>query len=220
MDMKFAEWHWRIPYDPAEKEKYAANDRTGLLYKVRWNPAPISDARELKQKSVRPGEGYFRKALGGRASHGEFPVVFVREYFRWLGYTVWASEPRLVHPSTRVPEGYVLLSYPGARNQQHRHHHAYDRMARIFGFELLKTLNEQADKAKISLKGNRGGGDPDLFVFKGDGKKERFFVEVKENDPLLPVQKLCFPLIEKNLQCAVRICRICPIQPMAIYQPE
>jgi hypothetical protein len=199
-----------IPYDPIEKKLYALGEPSCRYYQIRWNPLPINAASKLKISSARPGPDYWKHFLGGRASHGEFPVVFVREYFRWLGYTVLASEPRLARPNTNPPEpeGYVLLSYPGARDPKHCHHHNYQRMADIFGEAKIEKLNETADKKIIQLKRNRGGGDPDLFVFKGDGKKECFFVEVKEADNLLDVQKLCFSLIEKHLECEVKICRI------------
>ena len=58
--------------------------------------------------------------------------------------------------------------------------------------------------------GNRGGGDPDLFVYKGDGKRTRFFVEVKHKDELQINQIVVFPLIEKILRCPVKLVRIYP----------
>jgi hypothetical protein len=44
--------------------------------------------------------------------------------------------------------------------------------------ERVARLNLKADRAKRQMnqgQGTRGGGDPDLFMFKG---RERFFVEV------------------------------------------
>jgi hypothetical protein len=52
------------------------------------------------------------------------------------------------------------------------------------------------------------GGDPDLFVYKGDGRRVRFFVEVKHNDKLNTNQEVVFPLIEKLLGCPVKLVRI------------
>jgi len=117
--------------------------------------------------------------------------VVVREDYRRLGYTVLASEPRLPNG-----EGFILLSYPGYRK---RRDPAYTQMAKLLGTELLALddLNQIADKAKIEATGNRGGGDPDLFVYKPDGS-ERFFVEAKYKDKLNSKQLVTFPIIEEH----------------------
>jgi hypothetical protein len=126
--------------------------------------------------------------------------VVVREHYRKLGYTVLASEPRLAEG-----QGFILLSYPGYRKRRHR---AYTQMAALLDTALvaLDALNEIADKAKIAATDNRGGGDPDLFVFKPDGG-ERFFVEVKWKDQLTSKQKATFPIIRKH-GLEVKVARI------------
>jgi hypothetical protein len=53
-------------------------------------------------------------------------------------------------------------------------------------------------------------------VYKGAGKTERFFVEVKEKEPLRDVQKLCFRLIEDKLGCDVKICRVYPEECLSV----
>jgi len=76
----------------------------------------------------------------------------------------------------------------------------------------MNEFNDAAEKAKLRKKhsGNRGGGDPDLFAYKGDGRRVRFFVEAKHNDQLITNQKVVFPLIEKLLGCPVKVVRIYP----------
>lgn len=113
----------------------------------------------------------------GRGRHGEFPLVVVREHFRKLGYSVLASEPRLP-----VDEGFILVSYPGKRRKRDP---AYLRMEAIFGERELAELNELADAAKLKKTGNTAGGDPDLFAFRPEIPKDRFFVEVKHRDQII-----------------------------------
>jgi hypothetical protein len=77
-----------------------------------------------------------------------------------------------------------------------------------FGAPTVARLNVEADRAKLQMhqgKGNRGGGDPDLFVFKG---RERFFVEVKWQDHITEKQRVTFPLIERHCGVKVKIARI------------
>lgn len=76
----------------------------------------------------------------------------------------------------------------------------------------MNEFNKAAEEAKLQSKhnGNRGGGDPDLFVYKRDGQRVRFFVEAKHNDNLTTNQQVVFPLIEKLLGCPVKIVRIYP----------
>ncbi|MCI0347920.1 MAG: VRR-NUC domain-containing protein [Acidobacteriales bacterium] len=144
----------------------------------------------------------------GRArKHGEFALMVARHHFLQMGYTVWVSEPRF--PKC---EGYILTSYPGYREKQAA---PYKRMADMFGLKNLEALNRHADGVKRRLKGNRGGGDPDLFVFKGDGRRSRMFVEVKletsdYNDVPNRTQLAVFPLIESRLPVKVRLARVYP----------
>ena len=143
--------------------------------------------------------------LVGRGKYGEFPLVVVSEHFRSRGYTVWFCEPALekyAHPDF---VGFMLLSYPGRRRTAHP---AYKRMQDVFGKATVERLNAEADRAKLQVdqgNGNRGGGDPDLFVFKG---RERFFVEVKWKDHITEKQRVTFPLIERHCGVRIKIARI------------
>ena len=137
--------------------------------------------------------------LRGRGRHGEFPLVVARSYFRQRGYTVWASEPELPDDT-----GFILVSYPGKRR---RHHPAYVRMQNVFGEARLHDLNAATDDIKRARTGGRGGGDPDLFVFRGN---MQFFVEVKWWDQITMKQAATFPLIEKLCDVEVRVARLTP----------
>jgi hypothetical protein len=165
-----------IPFDSGQFALYRCGDKACIYDSVRW---PLAQ---------------------GRGKWGEFPLVVVREHYRKLSYTVLASEPRLPDG-----QGFVLLSYPGYRK---RRHPAYTQMAKLLGTELvaLDALNRIADKAKIAVTGNRGGGDPDLFVYKPDNS-ERFFVEVKWRDQLTSKQRVTFPIIRKQ-KWEVKVIRI------------
>lgn len=156
-----------ILFDSRQLALYRCGDKACVYHSVRW---------PLKQ---------------GRGKWGEFPLVVAREHYRRLGYTVLASEPRLPNG-----QGFILFSYPGHRKSCHL---AYTKMAKLLGTNLaaLDDLNRIADKAKIDATGNRGGGDPDLFVYKPDGS-ERFFVEVKYKDQLNSKQQVTFPIIRKR----------------------
>ena len=136
----------------------------------------------------------------GRSKHGEFPVVVAAEHFKQLGYTAWAAEPELPDDS-----GYILISYPGKRR---RLHPAYERMRSVFGAATVEKLNEVADAQKRMVTGSAGGGDPDLFVFRGPS---RFFVEVKWRDQVTRKQEVAFPLIEQFCKVPVKIARIVPV---------
>jgi hypothetical protein len=143
--------------------------------------------------------------LVGRGKYGEFPLVVVREHYRRQGHTVWFCEPALEKYADPDFVGFMLLSYPGRRRTAHS---AYKRMQDVFGEATVERLNAEADRAKLQMdqgKGNRGGGDPDLFVFKG---RERFFVEVKWKDHITEKQRVTFPLIERHCGVRVKIARI------------
>lgn len=144
-------------------------------------------------------------SLKGRGRFGEFPLVVVREYFLKRGYKVLYSDS-----SQENPHSFICASYPGLRRQRPVHS-AYRQMIKIFGFGRLEAFNRKAEAAKLRLiKGrNRGGGDPDLFVYRANGKRVRFFVEVKHEDSLLENQKIVFPLMRMYL-CPVRVVRIYP----------
>jgi len=132
--------------------------------------------------------------------------MVIREYFRTRGYQVLFSSS-----GREIPDNFICTSYPGLRRSK-RLHPAYQRMIQIFGFQRLEKFNRYAEAAKLRRKGNgnRGGGDPDLFVYKRDGKRTRFFVEVKHKDELQINQIVVFPLIEKILRCPVKLVRIYP----------
>lgn len=164
-----------VPFDPREERLYRDENPTCVYHGVRW---------PLRR---------------GRGKYGEFPLIVVREHFRTLGYTVWASEPELPDGS-----GFILVSYPGKRRNCDP---AFLRMAEMFGEETVEELNERADRLKQERTKSAGGGDPDLFVFRDS---ERFFVEVKWNDDLTLKQHLTFPLIEKMCDVEIRVARIYP----------
>jgi len=165
-----------IPFDSRQLSLYRCGDKACVYHSVRW---PLKE---------------------GKGKWGEFPLVVVREHYRRLGYTVLASEPRLPDG-----QGFILLSYPGYRK---RRHPAYTQMANLLGTELaaLDDLNRIADKAKIAVTGNKGGGDPDLFVYKPD-RREKFFVEAKYKDKLNSKQLVTFPIIRKQ-KWEVKVVRI------------
>jgi hypothetical protein len=101
--------------------------------------------------------------------------------------------------------GFMLLSYPGRRRAAHP---AYKRMQNVFREATVARLNMEADRAKLRMAqrlGNRGGGDPDVFVFK---RRERFFLEVKWKDQITEKQRVTFPLIEYHCGVGVKIARI------------
>ena len=167
-----------IPFDPRELELYERDDPTSQYYAVRW---PLR---------------------AGRGRYGEFPLVVVREHYRRLGYTVWASEPELPDDT-----GFILVSYPGKRGD---HHPAFVRMEQMFGKTTVAELNGRADEAKRLQTDGRGGGDPDLFVFRDT---ERFFVEVKWRDKISEKQIVAFPIIEQVCNVEVMIARISSVKP-------
>jgi hypothetical protein len=144
-------------------------------------------------------------SLKGRGKLGEFPLMVVRKHYTDKGYTVWASD------SNEDPKDvFILVSFPGLRKLTPPHP-AYERMVKIFGQKKIEELNKITDEAKAQGKDmrNLGGGDPDLFVFKGaNAEVERFFVEVKHKDKPTQNQEICFPLIEGSLHCEVKLIRI------------
>ena len=176
----------RIPFDPAQQD----------LYRL-----------QVKRKRQIPGCTIpLYHHLSGRGRQGEFPFMVAREYFRRLGYKVLFSSSGI---ETETSENFICTSYPRLRREKPPHP-AYLRLAGFFGLKRLNEFNDIAEPAKLRRKGsgNRGGGDPDLFVYRGDGKRTRFFVEVKHKDKLLTNQKVVFRLIRKHLRCPVKVVRI------------
>jgi len=180
-----------LPVDWVQREMYQVE--------VRY----LRDRYLLEKEYGRPLPALTVELVGtpkGKGKWGDPALAAVREHFRKDEYTVWVSGSE-----ENLEDRFILMSYPGLRRKGHP---AYKRMVEIFGEERLKNLNKAAEKAKANLSGNRGGGDPDLFVFKGDGKQERFFVEAKDKDPVSPKQRICFELIEKHLDCDVFVARL------------
>jgi hypothetical protein len=175
-----------IPFDPLQKDLYDL---------------------QVKYKRRIPGCDYpIWHSLKGRGRHGEFPLMVVREYYRRRGYKVLFSDS-----GGETSENFICASYPGLRRAKPPHP-AYRRTARIFGLERLNEFNKFAEEAKMRRKrgSNRGGGDPDLFVYKGNGRRVRFFVEVKHKDKPHTNQKIVFRLIRKHLGCPVYVIHIHP----------
>lgn len=166
------------------------------------------EALRLRSTPPMPTSGYeLWPHLVGRGKFGEFPLVVARENYRQRGYAVWFCEPALEKYNDPEFIGFMLLSYPSRR---HNAHPAYVRMRDIFGEVTLQRLNAAGDEAKLQMdegQGSRGGGDPDLFVFRGS---ERFFVEVKWRDELTEKQRVTFPLIEEYCRTEVVVARIAP----------
>ena len=169
----------QVPYDPEQRELYERDDPTSVFFPERW---PV----ELRS---------------GRQRDGRFPEIAVRASFRAIGYSVLLSEPRMPDG-----EGFILAHYAGMREAGHE---AYKRMLDFFEAARLEEFNRLADRAKLAATGNRGGGDPDLFVFRSP--TDRFFVEVKDEDQLHTNQLVTFPLIETILDYEVRLARLRPV---------
>jgi hypothetical protein len=112
-----------------------------------------------------------------------------------------------VQPTRRVTLGYLLTHYAGKREAGHA---AFKRMSEFFPRRRIDELNRRCDRLKTKQSGNRGGGDPDLFVIGPRG--QRFFVEVKHRDELTPKQKATFRAIHEVLRCDVRVARIRAMQ--------
>jgi hypothetical protein len=144
--------------------------------------------------------------LKGKSNRGEFPLVFVREYFLTHGYKVLCSDS-----SRESSETFICTSFPILRRERPLHP-AYERMTQFFPLEQLEEFNAIAEeeKRKHGKNKNRGGGDPDLFVYMENDPRTRFFVEVKHKDKPHTNQKIVFPLIEKHLGCPVYIIQINP----------
>jgi len=178
-----------------------------MIELVRWNEGEITipyDPAQHELYNAKDPACVFHNVRWplhpGRGKFGEFPLVVAREHFRALGYVVLASEPLLPND-----EGFIVLAYPGKRKAGDP---AYQRMEAIFGAASLADLNLRADAAKKKETGNRGGGDPDLFVYHPDDPPDRFFVEVKHHDHLTDKQRTTFPLIEEL--CPIVVARLTP----------
>jgi hypothetical protein len=160
---------------------------------------------QVKPKRRIPGCIYpLWHLLRGRGRYGEFPLMVVREYLIKRHYKVLCSSS-----VRKTSESFICASYPGLRREKPLHP-AYQRMAQVFGFERLNKFNAIAEEEKRKHGRNRGGGDPDMFVYKGNGRRVRFFVEVKHKDKPHTNQKIVFHLIRKHLGCPVYLIHIHP----------
>jgi hypothetical protein len=114
-------------------------------------------------------------------------------------------------------QGYDVISYYYlVRNSIKREKMpGFIKICHIFGEPQVLLLIGEADKAFRSTGKRIASGDPDLFVY-NDINRDRFFVEVKENDPITDNQKILFPLIQKFL-CPVFIARV---STKAIHTPS
>jgi hypothetical protein len=169
-----------VPYDPEQRDLYERNDSRSIYYAGRW-------PENLRR---------------GRNRDGRFPEIAVRASFRALGFSVLISEPRMP-----AAEGFILAHFSGMRESVPPHP-AYARMFDYFDRAKIEEFNLAADAAKTAATGNRGGGDPDLFVFCKSGR--RYFVEVKDEEGLNENQRKTFPLIRSILDCEVLIARLMP----------
>jgi hypothetical protein len=138
---------------------------------------------------------------------GEFPVAVIRFLYKALGYQTWFSGQ-----SKSGRHTYLLTRLPGKRREDDA---AYVRMKRAFGADVIGRFDKAAEELRRENHLKTAGGDPDLFVFHRADPKLRFFVEVKLETFTLPYrddlgeqQRLLFPLIEKLLDCPVRIARV------------
>ena len=128
----------------------------------------------------------FERQVG--INKGNFVEMVAKKFFKDDGYNV---------------ESYYYL----VRNRKKRERMpGFKIICQTFGEKQVRLLIEEADKAFRSLGKRIASGDPDLFIYRNNGK-ENFFVEVKENDQITDNQKLLFPIIQKYL-CPVYIARV------------
>jgi hypothetical protein len=148
-------------------------------------------------RSIYRGE-YPRHLWRGIYRRGRFPEIAVKAALKRLGFSVLISHPRM--PGNG---GFILTHYAAKRRKEDL---AFKRMFNWFPPDLLARQNRECDMLKRGISENRGGGDPDLFVFSESG--DRFFVEVKDQDELIPKQHVVFPRISEILRCDVLIARV------------
>lgn len=145
----------------------------------------------------------------GRHNKGEFPVVVVRKHLIDNGYKVWVSGQR-----KQGIDAFILVMFPNARQRRDQ---SYLNIIRIFGEGKIEEFIEIVESKKRAAGIARHGGDPDLFVQNSKNPNDKFFVEVKAEDltgkrrykdKLNKQQCLVFPLIEKYLECQVRMANV------------
>ncbi|MEO8257238.1 MAG: hypothetical protein ABI868_07810 [Acidobacteriota bacterium] len=165
-----------VPYDPDERKKYEERDGSSIFHQ----------------------NGYSVSLWHGIYKRGRFPEVAVRASLKALGFSVLISDPGMP-----TEGGYILTHYAGKRRRLDA---AFQRMFQWFPEALITDLNRECDDLKRSVSGNRGGGDPDLFVFSEAG--DRFFVEVKDKDEIKEKQRATFASIARILGCDVLMARV------------
>jgi hypothetical protein len=140
---------------------------------------------------------------------GEFPVAVVRKKYEERGYHCWISAQ-----SKHGVDSYLLERMPGKRRHKDP---AYLKMVDVFG-SLLDEFHQLASAARQLNGLSKPGGDPDLFVQCRDDSSDKFFVEVKledltgrrrYKDEPNKQQRVLFPLIEKKLNCEVKLAMVC-----------
>ncbi len=144
--------------------------------------------------------------LKGIHRGGEFPVAVVRKTFEARGYECLVS----AQSKHGIP-CYLLERLPGIRRKRDS---AYLTMEAAFGRQTLDRFHKKVAAQRAALGLKSAGGDPDLFVVRRGDPDERFFIEVKLDDPtgrrpyrdgLGDQQHLLFPLIESYLSCDVKL---------------
>ncbi|HEY3380930.1 MAG TPA: hypothetical protein VGK32_04135 [Vicinamibacterales bacterium] len=167
---------------------------------VAYDPGDRERYESRDLSSLFHQDGYPVELWHGIYKRGRFPEVAVRAGLKALGFTVLISDPGMPNGG-----GYILTHYAGKRRKRDP---AFTRMFQWFPEELICRLNRECDLVKGAVSSNTGGGDPDLFV--SDAAGDRFFVEVKDHDELLPKQKATFHKISEILVCDVLIARVVP----------
>lgn len=128
------------------------------------------------------------KPWGIHATGKNFPVMVARKFFEDKKYNVLVSGAR--------HSGYALIKYRLKRAECP----GFLAICELFGKERIDNVVIEAERVGIK------GGDPDAFIYK-TSTKERYFVEVKENDQLNANQTKLIPILERYL-CPVLIIRV------------
>lgn len=140
---------------------------------------------------------------------GEFPAAVVWKAYSERGYDCWISAQ-----SRHGVQSYLLERLPRIRRNGDR---AYLKMIEVFGREAVERVHALAAVERRAHLLRSAGGDPDLFVQHRATPEDRFFIEVTlENltrrppyrDTLTRQQLILFPIIEKELQCDVKVATV------------
>lgn len=131
------------------------------------------------------------KPWGIHATGKNFPVMVARKFFEDEKYDVLVSGAQ--------QNGYALIRYKRKKME----FPGFRTICDLFGKKCIDDVIGEADKIGIS------GGDPDALIYKKQ-TKERYFIEVKENDRLNANQQKLIPILEKHL-CPTLIIRVKPL---------